>query len=118
MSEPEHGPGDPVWHLYVVRTGEGSLYTGIATDVERRLAEHRGASGRGARYLRGRGPLELAFRRSIGDRGLAQRVEHRMQRLSREEKEKILEAGPTRRRLLKILELGRGSGGLTDWPDL
>ena len=45
------------WKVYILRCGDGSLYTGIAVDVEHRLAVHR--SGKGAKYTRGRGPLEL-----------------------------------------------------------
>jgi len=83
------------WSLYVVRTRDGHLYTGIATDVERRLEEHREGSGRGARYLRGRGPLELVFERPVGDRALAQRIEHRLKRRSKLEKEAIVRERPT-----------------------
>ena len=46
---------DSVWYLYILRCGDGSLYTGITTDVEKRLAQHR--SGKGAKYTRGRAPL-------------------------------------------------------------
>lgn len=75
----------------MVRCRDGSLYTGIATDVSRRLEEHR--SGRiGSRYLRGRAPLELAAQWPIGDRSLASRVEHRIKCLSRAEKESLLTA--------------------------
>lgn len=73
----------------MVRCRDRSLYTGIATNVSRRLEEHR--SGRiGARYLRGRAPLELAGQWPIGDRSLALRVEHRIKRMSRAEKEALL----------------------------
>ena len=61
------------WSLYLIRDAAGRLYTGISTDVARRLAEH--AAGRGARALRGRGPLALAchFWRQWGD--IAVRIE-------------------------------------------
>jgi putative endonuclease len=77
-----------VWFLYLVRCQDGSLYTGISTDVERRLQDH--CNNRGARRLRGRGPLELVFSQAVGDRGLAQRVEYQVKRLSREQKEKLI----------------------------
>ncbi|MBQ3214944.1 MAG: GIY-YIG nuclease family protein, partial [Oscillospiraceae bacterium] len=51
------GNVDTVWKLYILRCGDGSLYTGITTDVQARLAVHR--SGKGAKYTRGRLPLEL-----------------------------------------------------------
>jgi len=92
------------WHLYIVRAGDGTLYTGIATDVGRRLAEHEGTE-RGARYLRGRGPLSLVFRRKIGERALALKAEHGIKRMTRSQKEKLIEAGPDKRRLLKLLAL-------------
>ncbi len=78
------------WFVYVLRCKDGTLYTGIATDVERRLAEHRGPGGRGAKYLRGRQPLELVMSRSVGARKIALRVEHRIKRLARAEKEALL----------------------------
>jgi len=77
-----------VWHLYLVRCGDGSLYTGISTDVERRLAAHR--DNRGARRLRGRGPLELVFCSAVGDRAAALRVEYRVKQLSRRDKERLV----------------------------
>jgi putative endonuclease len=77
-----------MWYLYLIRCGDGSLYTGISTDVERRFAAHQ--TNRGARRLRGRGPLELVFSQALGDRGQALRIEHRVKRLSRADKERLL----------------------------
>ena len=78
----------PTWSLYLVRTADDALYTGIATDVDRRFEEHR--DGVGAKYLRGRGPLELVFRQEVGDRSLATRLELRVKALSRSRKEALL----------------------------
>ena len=78
--------------MYLVRAAGGVLYTGVATDVARRLAEHR--SGRGAKYLRGRGPLELVLERSIGAREVALRVEARIKRLTKSGKEELLDSPP------------------------
>jgi len=89
------------WYVYLVRAAGGVVYTGIAMDVDRRLGAH--ASGRGAKYLRGRGPLEIVYRRKLGARGLALSVEHRLKRLSKAEKEAIVLAAPTRRSLLRIV---------------
>jgi len=91
------------WLVYLIRDGGGALYTGITTDVERRLEEHR--SGRGAKYLRGRGPLVVVYRRKVGDRGLALRVERRLKRLPRTGKEALLRARPSRPGLLRRLGL-------------
>lgn len=78
------------WHLYLVRCRDGSLYTGIATDVERRLTQHADDPRRGAKYLRGRGPLKLVFSAAVGDRARATRMETRVKKLSREQKERLL----------------------------
>jgi putative endonuclease len=78
------------WSVYLVRRADGALYCGIAIDVARRLAEH--AAGRGAKALRGRGPLQLVLRRRVGDRGLALRVEARIKRLHKSEKERLVRA--------------------------
>lgn len=77
-----------MWHLYLVRCNDGSLYTGISTDVQRRFDAHR--QNRGARRLRGRGPLELVYSRPVGDRGLALRLEHRVKKLSKDDKERLV----------------------------
>jgi putative endonuclease len=70
------------WSVYLLRCSDGSIYTGIATDVTRRLAEHE-AGVQGAKYLRGRGPLEVVYQQEIGDRSLATRIEHRVKRFPR-----------------------------------
>lgn len=76
--------------LYIVRCADGTLYTGIATDVSKRLAEHE-ASPRGARYLRGRGPLQVVFSEVVGDRASASQLEYRVKRLSRTQKLDLVE---------------------------
>ena len=81
------------WHLYVVRTSDGSLYAGIATDVERRFREHLAQGSRTPGYLRAHKPRELTFFQAIGGRGLALRVEYRFKRLSKEAKERIVGSG-------------------------
>ncbi len=78
------------WYLYLIRCRDGSLYTGIATDVNRRFEEHQGKRDNGAKYLRGRGPLELVFKRKIGNRSLALKSEIKVKNLSKTRKEKIL----------------------------
>jgi len=79
-----------VWYLYMVRTAGGSLYTGISTDVERRFAEHQAGAPRGARSLRGKGPLELVYRAPAGNRSRALRLECRIKRWSRQRKEALV----------------------------
>ena len=79
--------------LYILRCGDGTLYTGITTDVERRLETHR--SGKGAKYTRGRGPLVLVYREACADRSAALRRELEVKALSREEKLALIERGGT-----------------------
>lgn len=77
------------WQLYVLRTGAGTLYTGISTDPERRLREHDGGP-RGARALRGRGPLVLVYVLPARDRSEASRLEAAVKRLDRRGKEALI----------------------------
>ncbi len=77
------------YSLYILRCADGSLYTGIALDVVRRLQEHQ-AGARGAKYLRGRGPLTLAYQAQIGDRSAASRAEYAVKRLPKSDKERLI----------------------------
>jgi len=79
-----------VWSVYIIRCADGSLYTGIATDVARRLSEHE-SGAIGSKYLRGRAPLELVFEQALGDRSLATKIEHRIKKLPRTEKERLVD---------------------------
>ena len=76
------------WFIYLVRTGAGSLYAGISTDPERRLRQHQ--SGKGARALRGKGPLTLVWRQGVADKGEALRLEYRLKQQSKAFKERLV----------------------------
>ncbi|MCX6008305.1 MAG: GIY-YIG nuclease family protein [Chloroflexi bacterium] len=78
------------WYLYIVRCRDGTLYTGISTDVDRRLAEHRQGGNAGARYLKGRAPLTVVLREKLGSRQLALKVENLVKKLPKAEKEKLI----------------------------
>jgi len=78
------------WYLYLVRCHDGSLYTGIATDVARRFVEHQESKVAGAKYLRGRGPLMLVFQNKLGSRSLALGVESKVKKLSKVRKEELI----------------------------
>ena len=82
------GHMESVWYLYILRCGDGTLYTGITTDVEKRLEAHR--SGKGAKYTRGRSPLELIYREKCGSHSDALKRELTVKKLSREQKEMLL----------------------------
>ena len=76
------------WYVYILRCGDGTLYTGVTDDVPRRLAAHR--SGKGAKYTRGRGPLELVYQEEVPDKSAALKRESEIKRLTRQEKERLI----------------------------
>ena len=80
---------EKTWNVYILRCGDGTLYTGIAVDVQARLEVHR--SGKGAKYTRGRGPLELVYTEECPDKGAALKREYAIKALPREEKEKLIQ---------------------------
>ena len=82
----------------MLRCRDGSLYTGIATDVERRLAVHEGTSG--AKYLRGRGPLTVVFKHRVGQKSRALKVEQNIKRLPKKKKEALVKTGAGLKALL------------------
>lgn len=72
------------WKLYILRCKDGSLYTGIALNVQARLTQHR--EGTGAKYTRGRGPLELVYVEECEDHSQALKREHQIKSLTKAEK--------------------------------
>jgi len=79
-----------IWHVYMVRCGDQTLYTGVTNDLQKRIRKHN--DGTGAKYTRPRGrrPVVLVFARSIGDRGAAQKIEYELKQLSKDEKERLV----------------------------
>lgn len=80
----------PDWSVYLLKTARGKIYTGITTDVERRFREHQQGGRLAAKYLRGKGPLQLVFSSPVGTRAQASKIEYRIKQLSRQEKERII----------------------------
>lgn len=80
---------DKRWYLYILRCGDGSLYTGITTDVAARLEVHR--SGKGAKYTRGRGPLDLVYSEECATHSDALKRELAIKAMTREDKQKLIE---------------------------
>lgn len=80
---------ESIWNLYILRCRDGSLYTGITTDVDKRFEAH--ASGKGAKYTRGRGPLILVYREECGDHSAALKRELEVKKLTRQEKELLIQ---------------------------
>jgi putative endonuclease len=80
--------GAAVWHLYVLRCGDGSLYTGVTTDIERRFRAHQ--EGKAARYTRTHGPVGLVYREACGTRSQALSRECAVKSLKRGKKEDLI----------------------------
>ena len=78
------------WRVYIVRCADGTLYTGVARDVARRVAEHNGAGGRGAKYTRGRRPVLLVYSKKAASRSAALKREARLKRLPKPDKEALV----------------------------
>jgi putative endonuclease len=92
------------WTLYLIRQNNGDLYTGITTDIERRFAEHQAGGKKAARYLRGKGPLQLVFSRQIGSRSAALQVEAAVKKLSKPAKEQLVAGSLTLEEILTRAE--------------
>ena len=80
----------PIWSVYIIRTVDDRLYSGVSCDVPRRYREHRAGGVRAAKYLKAHRPQALAFAKPIGSRSLAQKVEYHLKRLSRDQKETLI----------------------------
>ncbi|ETX11302.1 GIY-YIG nuclease [Marinomonas ushuaiensis DSM 15871] len=82
---------DAQWSIYIVKTRFDTLYTGISTDVERRFKEHSGDNKRGARYLKGKGPLVLVWQQIIGSQSDALVLEYKVKKLTKRKKLNLIE---------------------------
>lgn len=97
------------YSLYILRCADGSLYTGIALDVGKRLLQHESGPG-GAKYLRGRGPLTLEFQVLVGDRRSASQAEYLVKKLQRSDKERLISGAITLLELRAETDLAQVSG--------
>ena len=77
------------WFLYVLQCSDGTLYTGVTTDIDRRLNEHN-TSSKGAKYTKIRRPVKLVYWIDFKARSTAQKAEYKFKQLTREQKEKII----------------------------
>ena len=80
-----------MWYLYIIRCADFSLYVGITTDVDRRFSEHVSQGKLSAKYLRGKGPLELVYSVEAGNRSEATKLELLLKRASKAKKELLVE---------------------------
>ncbi|MFX1684291.1 GIY-YIG nuclease family protein [Paraburkholderia sp. A1RO-5L] len=97
------------WFLYLLECADGSVYTGIAVDVQARFAQH--ANGTGARYTRSRKPVRVLAQFELADRASALRAEYRVKRLTPREK-RALAAGE--RTLKSVLPAPAEPSGRTE----
>lgn len=79
------------WSVYIIICSDGSLYTGISTDVERRFLEHR--AGKGAKYFRGRQPIQIGYQEAGHNHSTASKREAMIKKLSRHEKLALIDEG-------------------------
>lgn len=79
------------WTVYILLCSDGTLYTGITTDLQRRFGQH--ASGRGAKYFRGRQPLQVIYQESSPSRSSASSREREIKALSRAGKQLLISTG-------------------------
>ena len=77
------------WKLYILRCRDGSLYTGITTDLEKRLIAHN--AGKGAKYTRSRKPVELIYSEDCADHSIALKRELEIKAMPREQKLKLIQ---------------------------
>ena len=79
-----------MWHVYLIRTKMGQLYTGVTQDVPRRFKEHQKEGGKGAKYLKGKKPLKLVFHKKIGSHSQALKTEAQIKRWPKKKKEALV----------------------------
>lgn len=92
MAEKAVGQSDAKWWVYIIENKLGHLYTGITTDVSRRFEEHASGSAKGAKALRGKGPLSLKYQSLIGSKSDASKVEYWIKQQSKQRKLHIIES--------------------------
>ncbi len=78
------------YHTYIVKCSDGTFYTGIAIDLNKRIAEHNGEGDLGSKYTRARRPVTLVYSTAFPDRSSAMKEEFRIKQLSRAGKEALV----------------------------
>jgi len=85
-------PNPPAWFVYLVRCQDGTFYCGLAKDPARRLAEHNSAD-KGAKYTRGRRPVQLVYTEEVASRAKATKREGQIKRMARTQKMALIKDG-------------------------
>ncbi|MFT4885959.1 MAG: putative endonuclease [Pseudohongiellaceae bacterium] len=80
------------WYLYIIRCKDKSLYTGITLDIQRRYQEHQNSNGlgKGAKFLRGKGPLELVYGCCVPTHSAALKLEYKIKKMGKAKKESMI----------------------------
>jgi putative endonuclease len=105
MTQAPPGNTTKDWFVYILRCGNGALYTGVTTDVLRRTNEHKDIGRLCARFTRAFAPVELVYSCRIGEKHLAYRIEYRIKRLPRSKKALIVTNDFSKKTLIDFLEL-------------
>ena len=79
-----------MWHLYLIRTRTGHLYTGITKNIQKRFEEHQEGGSKAAKYLKGKKPLKLVFYKKIGSLSQALKAEAKIKKWPKEKKESLI----------------------------
>ncbi len=86
----EDGSGKSTWMVYIAQASDGTFYTGITTNVERRMHEHNQVDSKSAKYLRTRRPVKLVYSEETSSQGGAMKRERAIKKLTRERKEQLI----------------------------
>jgi putative endonuclease len=95
------------WSVYILRCADNSLYTGVTTDLKRRLDEHNGLVKNGAKYTRNRQPVALVYQENAGSRSEACKRESAIKRLSKPQKEELIIKSQKSSDKKRFLDLGQ-----------
>jgi putative endonuclease len=101
------------WSVYILRNERNALYTGATSRLGRRLTEHRRKLARGAKFTRACQSLDLAYHCAVGPRSLALRIEAKIKRLKKPQKELLVASAPELNLLLELLGMPAAAGGPT-----
>lgn len=93
------------WFVYVLQCSNGALYTGVTTDVPRRVQEHADQGRRCARFTRAFAPVELVYNCRVGEKRLAYRTEYRIKKLARDRKDRMVSENFSKSDLLEFLDI-------------
>lgn len=96
---------DSRWFVYILECDGRYLYTGITTDISRRMGEHRKGPPLGAKFMRGVRKIELAYSVAVDNRSMASKIESRIKKLSRIEKAEIISRQFSLQQLLDFLKI-------------